>query len=124
MEAEYCALSRSCKDLFPVIDQLKELALAVGLPSDEVTTLHTTIHEDNVGALTLAKLEPKCTTPRSKHYALHMHWFRTRVSDPAANMDVVKVDSRNQLGDLFSRGLGSIPYRYLRSKLMGWDSDS
>ena len=124
MEAEYCALSRSCKDLFPIIDQLKELALAVGLPSDEVTTLHTTIHEDNVGALTLAKLEPKRTTPRSKHYALHMHWFRTRVSDPAANMDVVKVDSRNQLGDIFTKGLGSVPFRYLRSKLMGWDSDS
>lgn len=32
-------------------------------------------HEDNQGALTLAKLEPGLHTPRSKFYAIKLHWF-------------------------------------------------
>ena len=124
MEAEYCALSLSCKDLFPVIDQLKELAAAVGLPLDEATKLHTTIHEDNVGALTLGQMEPKRFTPRSKFYALKWHWFRQRVFDPSNNITLVKVDTKNQLGDIFTKGLGRVAFSYLRSKLMGWSLEN
>ncbi len=38
--------------------------------------LHIKIHEDNVGALALGKLEPRRMTPWSKHYAIKYHWFR------------------------------------------------
>jgi hypothetical protein len=53
MEAEYVSLSKAYKDLFPLLDQIKELGHAVGLPVEEYTNLHTTVYEDNVGALSL-----------------------------------------------------------------------
>ena len=48
---------------------------AVNLHIDEVANLHSTILEDNVGALTLAHLELPRMTPRSKHIATKYHWF-------------------------------------------------
>lgn len=118
MEAEYVALSQSCKDLFPLLDQIKELAHAVNLPVDDITKMHVKIHEDNVGALTLGKLEPKRMTPRSKHYAIKYHWFREHIGP--RNIELVKVASSEQLGDIFTKGLTAQPFSYLRSKLMGW----
>lgn len=118
MEAEYVALSQSCKDLFPLLDQIHELGKAVGLPVSTYTNLHTTIYEDNVGALTLSSLEPKRMTPRSKHYAIKYHWFREQIGP--RNIRIVKIDTKNQLGDIFTKGLGTVPFRHLRSKLMGW----
>jgi hypothetical protein len=53
MEAEYVALSTACKDFVPVIDLMKELSCAVGIPKQFVSNLHGKIFEDNVGTLTL-----------------------------------------------------------------------
>ena len=58
MEAEYVALSTSCKDLFPLLDLIRELSSAINLPMDKHTNMHVKIHEDNVGALTLGQLDP------------------------------------------------------------------
>ena len=73
MEAEYVALSSACKDLFPVMDVLSDIAGVLGLLSPDSANIHVRIHEDNAGALTLAKMEPGRMTPRSKHYALYYH---------------------------------------------------
>ncbi|KAL7477336.1 hypothetical protein ACHAW6_003141, partial [Cyclotella cf. meneghiniana] len=54
MEAKYVAFSTACKDLIPVVTVIRDLSNAVGLEDDFVTNLHIKIHEDNVGALTLA----------------------------------------------------------------------
>ena len=70
MEAGYIALSQACKDLFPIMDLLHELTTTLGLQKDPAPRLHIQIHKDNVGALTLGKLEPRHMTPRYKHYAL------------------------------------------------------
>ncbi len=78
MEAEYVALSTSCRDLFPLIDVTKEICdnFYIGKCTfNDAAKLHVEIHEDNVGALALGKLEPRRMTPRSKHYALKYHWF-------------------------------------------------
>lgn len=58
MEAKYVALSTACKDLIPSIALVKELRRAVGLPEEVSSNLHCKIFEDNVGALTLTKLQP------------------------------------------------------------------
>jgi hypothetical protein len=118
MEAEYVALSTACKDLFPIVDMIRELAGSVGIPVDAVANMHIRIHEDNVGALTLAKLEPARMTPRSKHYAIKYHWFCEHVH--ANHVKVVKIESANQLGDLFTKGLPRPAFEHLRSLLMGW----
>ncbi len=61
MEAEYVALSTSCRDLFPLIDVMKEICdnFDIGKCTfNDAAKLHVKIHEDNVGALALGKLEP------------------------------------------------------------------
>jgi hypothetical protein len=57
-------------------------------------------------------------TPRSKHYAIRYHWFREHIGP--RKIKLVKVDTKNQLGDIFTKGLGAVPFSYLRAKLMGW----
>ena len=79
MEAEYVAMSTACKDLFPLIDLVHELGGCLGIPVSNSSNLHVRIHEDNVGALTLGKLEPCRMTLRSKHYAVKYHWFREKI---------------------------------------------
>jgi hypothetical protein len=118
MEAEYVSLSQSCKDLFPLLDLIKELGTACGVPISKSSNLHVRVHEDNVGALTLGKLEPRRMTPRSKHYAIKYHWFREQIGP--RNIELVKIDTKDQLGDLFTKGLTAIPFKHLRLKLMGW----
>eukprot|EP00804_Cyclotella_cryptica_P007267 CCRYP_017868-RA/>CCRYP_017868-RA protein AED:0.22 eAED:0.06 QI:0/0/0/1/1/1/2/0/1188 len=118
MEAEYVALSTACKDLFPLVDLISELSKAVGLDVSAVANMHIKVHEDNVGALTLAGLEPRRMTPRSKHYAIKYHWFREHVQ--ARRVHLLKIDSRNQLGDMFTKGLSAPAFSHLRSLVMGW----
>lgn len=120
MEAEYVALSTACKDLIPILALVRELCRAVGLPDEFEANLHCKIHEDNAGALTLANLEPQRMTPRSKHYAIKYHWFRDKVHDKSNRITIVKIDTKNQLGDLFTKGLTKVPFVHLRQILMGW----
>ena len=98
MEAEYVEFSTACKDLIPVVTVILELSKAIGLGDDFITNLHIKIHDDNVGAVTLAKLEPGRMMPCSKYYAIKYHWFCGFISLPENWVEVVKVDCRNQLG--------------------------
>ncbi|KAL7484019.1 hypothetical protein ACHAW6_009661 [Cyclotella cf. meneghiniana] len=120
MEAEYVALSTACKDLLPLVALIRELSGAVGLDASFVSNIHCKVHEDNVGALTLGRLEPRRMTPRSKHYAIKYHWFRDKVADPSQKISLVKIDTKQQLGDLFTKGLAHTSFVHLRRLLMGW----
>jgi hypothetical protein len=53
MEAEYVALSASCRDLFPMIDVTNEICSALHLTLSDTTEMHVKIHEDNIGTLIL-----------------------------------------------------------------------
>jgi hypothetical protein len=81
MEAEYNALSMAMKDLLPLKRLIETVSEAVGLSLQGVIHMRTTVWEDNTGALTLANLEPGRMTPRSKHYGVKYHWFRSRVKN-------------------------------------------
>ena len=63
MEAEYVAVSMSCRDLFPIIDVTNKLCSIFNLDMQASADLHIKIQEDNVGALMLGKLEPQQMTP-------------------------------------------------------------
>ncbi|KAL7478975.1 hypothetical protein ACHAW6_005971, partial [Cyclotella cf. meneghiniana] len=117
MEAEYIALSQSCKDFIPIMDLVGELSKALNLSPDKVGHMHVKIHEDNVSALTLAGLEPRHMAPPSKHYAIKYHWFREHVI--ARKIKLVKIATTDQLGDLFTKGLPHKTFSHLRSLLMG-----
>ncbi len=116
-EAEYVALSTLCRDLFSLIDITNELCTALQVKMHPESQMHIEIHEDNVGALTLGKLEPRRMTPRSKHYAVKYHWFREHIG--SRNNQLVKISSSNQLGDLFTKGLSRVLFQGLRKQLLG-----
>jgi len=75
MEAEYNALSSAMRDLLPMRTVVSTVAKAVGIDEQVLASFRTTVHEDNMGCMTLANLEPGRITPRSKHYAIRTHWF-------------------------------------------------
>jgi hypothetical protein len=103
MEAEYVALSTSCVTFFPFIDITNEICsiFHVGLIFHKRADLHIKIHEDNVGALALGKLEPRRMTPRSKHYAIQYHWFREHLGP--RKIHLVKMSSEKQIGRPFHK---------------------
>jgi len=80
--------------------------------------MSVSIHEDNSGALILGQTLPPQYTPRSKHYAIKTVWFREQIVLRGINL--IKIETLEQLGDIFTKGLGKIPFEYLRKKLMGW----
>jgi hypothetical protein len=117
MEAEIIALSACCRELFPIIDMVRSLAKATNFPIGS-TTMNVSIHEDNSGALVLAKTLPPQFTPRSKYYAIKTIWFREEIFK--RNIQLNKIDTVEQLGDIFTKGLTRVVFEYLQKKIMGW----
>ena len=117
MEAEIVALVHSCRELFPIMDMVTVLGPAVGLLVGD-TTMNVSIHEDNAGALILAQTLPPQFTPRSKHYAIKTVWFREQIVQ--RGIKLLKIDTVEQLGDIFTKSLAKPVFEYLRKKLMGW----
>jgi hypothetical protein len=99
------------------MDLVQELGKFFALPVKDKSRFHVRIHEDNVGALTLSQLEPCRMTLRSKHYAIKYHWFREQIGP--RGVVLTKFDTKEQLGDMFTKGLGQVPFEHLRKKLMG-----
>jgi hypothetical protein len=118
MEAEIIALAHCCRELFPVIDVVTELGNVLGLETKELASMHVSIHEDNAGALVLAETIPPEFTPRSKYYAIKTVWFREEIQK--RRIKLYKIDTVDQLGDIFTKGLTRATFEYLRSKIMGW----
>ena len=117
MEAEIGALAHCCKELFPLIDLAKSLAQHFDLDPVK-TTMSVTIHEDNAAALILGNTLPPGYTPRSKFFHLETIWFREEIAK--RGIKLVKVDTKEQLGDMFTKGLVQVTFEHLRKKLMGW----
>ena len=117
MEAKIIALSACCRDLFPIIDMVESVTSSVKLPIGE-TTMKLSVHEDNSGALVLAKTLPPQFTPRSKYYAIKTIWFREEIHKRCVQL--LKIDTVEQLGDIFTKGLVQVTFEYLRKKIIGW----
>jgi transposase InsO family protein len=116
-EAEITALAHCCKELFPIMDLAKHLAAYYNLDPVK-TTMNVTIHEDNAAALILAKMLPPEHTPRSKFFHLETVWFREEIVKRC--IELKKVVTTDQLGDMFTKGLSKVVFEYLRFKLCGW----
>jgi Reverse transcriptase (RNA-dependent DNA polymerase) len=134
MEAEYIALSQSMRDLIPIREVLKEIMTQVFEVEPKITyhshskafddtigtTPHvipqSTVYEDNDACLKFARM-PKLT-PRTKHIGMPYHWFRTQVE--RLEIHIERVDTLNQLGDQFTKGLPPEPFKVARKRLMGW----
>jgi hypothetical protein len=118
MEAEYNALSMSMREVIPLQRLTRAVASGVGLPEERVTSFKTTVWEDNSGALTLARMEPGRMTPRSKHYAIKYHWFRSHLRPQ--RVEVKKIATAEQKADIFTKGLRKHTFEQIRFLLSGW----
>jgi hypothetical protein len=116
MEAEIVALAHHCSELFPIMDMVYMLGEKVGLPVSDAT-MNVSIHEDNAGAFVLAETLPPQFTPRSKQYAIKTIWIREQIVQ--RKIKLLKIDTVEQLGDLFTKGLPRATFEYLRCQLLG-----
>jgi hypothetical protein len=57
----------------------------------------------DAGALTLAKMDPGRMTPRSKHYAIKYHCFRSQLKPN--KIEIENIASANQRADILTKGL-------------------
>lgn len=117
MESEYISLSKACRDLLPIQRVVAQLGVALGLPEGDLPNIQSTIWEDNEAALKLANKELPYMTTRSKHIAIKYHWFRSHVNK---DWKVCKVDTTDQLADIFTKGLDYQQFVSLRQRIMGW----
>jgi hypothetical protein len=117
MEAKIIPLSACCRELFYIIDMVCSLAVATNLPIGN-TTMNVSISEDNSGALVLAKTLPPQFTPRSKYYAIKTIWFCEEIFK--RDIQLNKINTVKQLGDIFTKGLTRVVFKYLQKKIMGW----
>ncbi len=119
MEAEVTALAACCRELFPIIDMVESVTCSVNLPIPiGETTMQLSVHEDNLGALVLAKTLPPQFTPRSKYYASKTIWFWEEIHKHCIKL--LKINSVKQLGDIFTKGLVQVTFENLCKKLIGW----
>ena len=118
MEAEIIALSACCRDLFPIIDMVESVTRQVNLPIGE-TTMKLSVHEDNIGAFVLVKTLPQQFTPRSEYYDIKTIWFCEEIQHKCC-VQLLKIDTVEQYGDIFTKGLVQVTFEYLRKKIIGW----
>ena len=118
MESEYIALSYAMRSVLPFKTAVFAVSKAIGLSNERSTMFKTTVWEDNAGALTLANMEPGRITPRSKHFAIKYHWFRSHLK--LNQVEVQKIDTHNQKADILTKGLTTATFQTIRKLLCGW----
>lgn len=114
-ESEYIALSQSLRDVIPFMNVVNELNKEYSSETPK-PTIRCKLFEDNNGALALAK-DAKYR-PRTKHIALKYHHFRSYVKD--GKIEILPIDTKDQVADQFTKALDEQTFNYLRNKLMGW----
>jgi hypothetical protein len=118
MEAKIIALLVCCRDLFPIIDMVESVTCLVNLLPIRETTMKLSVHEDNSVALVLAKTLPPQFTPQSKYYAIKTIWFCKEIHKRCVQL--LKIDTVEQLGEIFTKGLVQVTFEYLWKKINGW----
>ena len=114
-EAEYIALSTAAREVLPLRELIIELKSILNIPEAELN-IQCTLFEDNRGAEELAKV-PK-SRPRTKHIAVKYHHFRSAVKNGI--LKVTRVDTKDQLADIFTKALPKPALEHLRKGIMGW----
>ena len=116
-EAEYVALSHAMRELLPMRELLQEIGTKMDWDFGKPALVHSTVFEDNNGALALANSGR--VTPRTKHIAVKMHHFREHVGKDKG-IEIVKVDTSEQLADILTKGMPAVGFQKIRKLLLGW----
>ena len=57
-------------------------------------------------------------TPRSKHFGVKYHWFREKVD--GKTIQILPIDTKEQIADIFTKGLKKAEFENKRKLLVGW----
>ena len=118
MESEYTAMSMALRAAIPLLAVIDSVTDGLHYEKHKLLTFKATVHEDNQGALILANLETGRCTPRSKFYALRLHWFRSWLQPK--QIEVKFVSTLLQKADYLTKPLTTVPFQRNRSLSMGW----
>jgi hypothetical protein len=117
-EAEYITLSQaSIRELLPMRELFQEVRTALKLKCALPTFLHSTVFEDNNGALSLAT-SPKIS-PRTKHTAVKYHHFWSKIG-VKKGIIMQRIDMTDQKADIFTKGRGATQFAHICKLIMGW----
>jgi hypothetical protein len=114
LEAEYCALSYALRILLPIKRTLTEALASLDLPAEFSSSVSCRVFEDNNGAYFLA-LNHRITN-RTRYFLNKWHWFWQHASE----FQLVKIDSRNQQADYFTKPLSRELFENNRLLVQGW----
>jgi hypothetical protein len=106
IEAEYHAMALATTDLF----WLRMLFKDLGIPLFSTPRLWC----DNIGALALAS--NPVYHARTKHIEVDYHFIREKVLN--GDISIKYISTHDQLADIFTKGLNSVWFSFLRDKLM------
>jgi hypothetical protein len=118
MESEYTALSMALRAAIPLMAVTTSINKGLNFTATKFLQFKATVHEDNMGALKLAHLEPGRNTPRSKFYALKLHWFRSWLKPK--EIEIIHCPTKDQKADFLTKPLGPTLFQACRFLSMGW----
>jgi hypothetical protein len=125
-ESEYIALSTATRHLLPIRRILEDIH-AVSYIKLNVTQSRTNtssfnlapskVYEDNTACIVLATTE-STFKPRTKHVSLKYHHFHDQIK--LGHLQIIKVDTHNNIADIFTKPLSKQKFEHLRKLLMQW----
>ena len=121
LEAEYSALSASIRALIPIRELLFEISHTVALPKSLITTIRSTVFEDNQGAFLLATTQR--ISARTRYFTVEFHHFWEYITldeDDKRKIFLEKIDTKEQGADFLTKGQVTIIYRHNRFLILGW----
>ena len=118
MESEYTALSKALQATIPLLTAVKSVVNGLQYKSKRILSFRATVHEDNQGALILATLEPGRHTPRSKFYAIKLHWFRLWLKPKS--IVIIFCPTKEQKADFLTKPLVKDVFQSNQKLSMGW----
>ena len=121
LEAEYSALSAATRSLIPIRELLFEVSRTVDLPHSLVTTIRSTVFEDNQGAYLLASTQR--ISARTRYFTVEYHHFWEYIKMEDENMRkifLMKVATEKQGADFLTKGLVKFIFRNNRLIILGW----
>ena len=119
-EAEVVALSQAMRELIWLRRLTVDIASTLGSKLKDEVEIKSTVFEDNNGAIVLA--HKSGTTSRTK--CIHTkHWFFREHIGEGSGIKLVKIDTEEQLADIFTKGAEEKLFMLLmRNRLMGWSN--
>ena len=121
LEAEYTALSSSIRALIPIRELLFEIAHTIAMPQSLITTISSTVFEDNQGAFLLATTQR--ISARTLYYTVEYHHFWEYIKLEDTNkrkIKLEKIDTKDQGADFLTKGQQKLIYRHNRYLMLGW----